>query len=329
MIRPFRFNFPLLIIVGFISACSETPLVELVEVKRRTVEATVAGVSSGTVKAEQSAELAFGAVGRVNQINVQLGAIVHKGQILAEIENSDLRIALSRAEIELKRRNSVSSSAISASDLDTARLAVESARVALERTVIRAPYDGIITELHLELGQLSQITAVIPKAPIRITDLKPRYVLVDIDEVDLPRVKVGQIVRVRILAIRRESFPGIVRKVVPFVSSVREQDRTSEVEIDIESSGAAIPAGASADVEIVTDTRKDVLALPSRAVLGRSDKRYVYLIEAGKLRKKPVTVGLLNFDFTEVLSGISEADRVVKPSESVALSEGMKVRVKS
>jgi HlyD family secretion protein len=315
----------LVVLLVTLTGCGERPKVSLVVCQPRTVEATVSGVSSGTVRAERSAELAFGAVGRVSSISVNLGDTVKAGTVLGEIENADMRLALTRAEMELRRREAIGRGAISASDMDSARLAVESAKMALERTLIKAPYDGIITEMNLELGQLSQITAVIPKAPIRITDTGPRYVRVEIDEVDLPRVQVGQRARVRILAARREPFQGVVRKVVPFVSSIREQDRTSEVELTLESDGIALPAGASADVEIVTDHREKVLSLPSRAVLGRADKRFVFVVQNGTLVRTFVTVGLSNYDFTEILSGITDGAEAVLPSDSVTLTDGLKV----
>jgi HlyD family secretion protein len=320
-----RIYLQLLSLLIVLTGCSEVPKVVVAICQPRTVEATVSGVSSGTVRAERSAELAFGAVGRVSNLYVKLGDTVKAGSLLAEIENADLRIALSRAVMELSRREAIGRGAVSASDMDTARLAVESAKMGLERTLIKAPYDGVITELNLELGQLSQITAVIPKAPIRVTDTGPRYVRVEIDEVDLPRVKVGQPARVKILAIRRETFQAVVRKVVPYVSSIREQDRTTEVELTLDSEGLTLPAGASTDVEIVTDNHEKVLALPSRAVLGRADQRYVFVVRAGTLSRRLVTVGLSNYDFTEIRSGLTEGERIALPSDSVAFSEGLKV----
>ena len=309
-----------------LSGCTEKPLLEFSTVEQRDVESTVSGVSSGTIKAEQSAELAFGAVGRVQGLYVKLGDTVKKGALLAEIENADVKLGVARAEIEFKRRETAGSNAVSASDLSAAKLAFEAARMTLERTLIKAPYDGIISELNLELGQLSQITAVIPKAPIRITDLRPRYARVDIDEVDLPRVNPGQTTRVRILAVRREPFIGSVRRVIPYVNSIREQDRTSEVEIDLQGENLLLPAGASADVEIITDKRSNVLALPSRSILGRAQSRHVFILDGDKLRRAPVTVGLINFDYTEIVSGLGRGDRVAKPSDTVSLTDGLRVR---
>jgi HlyD family secretion protein len=309
-------------------ACKSPPEVKLTKVSRAQVEATVSSVTSGTVRSEQIAELAFGTVGRVKTLNVQLGDTVKASQILAEVENEDLksRLDVTREELERSRRLS-QDQALSRSSFIQAQAAYDAAVTAYEKSLIRAPYDGIIAELNLEVGQLSQITAVIPRAPIRIVDLKPRYVRAEIDEVDFPKVKLGMPARVKILAVRREPFTGRVRKVVPFVSSAREQDRTSEIELDVSDEGNRLPVGASADVEIVTETHDDVLTVSSRAILGRGSDRYVYVVDGGKLAKRSITVGIFGFTVSEIQNGLSEGEEVVLPSDKVDLTPGLAVSV--
>lgn len=312
--------------VVLLSGCSDPPSVQVTRLERIDVESIVSSVNAGTVKAEKSAELAFGAVGRVKLLNVSLGEHVRTGSVLAEIENDDAQKTLSVAERELQRRSALSPREISPSELDAAKQAFEIARMNLEKTLIRAPYDGVITEVNLELGQLSQITAIIPKPPLRIIDTAPRYIRAEIDEVDLPKVKEGQTARVKILAVTRTPFEGVVRKVIPYVSSVREQDRTSEIELELKASGI-LPAGASADVEVIVDAHRDVLALPSRTVLGRGSERFVYRLKDGRVAKTPVAIGLWNYDKTEIVSGVTEQDQVIIPVALTDLLDGMKVNV--
>lgn len=309
--------------------CKEKPEVAVVSVGRGSVEETVAGVNSGTVEAEQLAELAFGAVGRVREVNVHLGERVPKGMILAQIENGDLKSRLDVAQEELARAKTLQQSqAASRSNVIQAQGNYDAAVTAYEKSLIRAPFEGIVAEKNLEVGQLSQITAVIPLAPLRLIDTKPRYVTVEIDEVDLPKVHLGMPARVKVLAVRREPFKATVRKVIPFVSSIREQDRTSEIELDIDSEGVLLPAGASADVEIVTATRNDVVVVPSRALLGRGVGRYVFTLKGSRVAKTPVSVGLAGFAVSEVLSGLSTGDVVIMPAEKVELYDGLTVKPK-
>jgi HlyD family secretion protein len=320
----------MLIILIFLPVigCGKTPEVKVAAVSKQRLEATVTGVSSGMVRSEQIAELAFGTVGRVKALNVKLGDAVKEGEILAEVENDDLRSRLIVAREELSRRKELTSNhAMSKSSLNQAQSEFDGANTALEKSIIRAPCDGLVAELNLEVGQLSQITAVLPKAPIRVVDLKPRFVRVEIDEVDLPKVKVGMSARIKILAVRREPFLGTVRRVINFISDVREQDRTSEIEVDVQSEGILLPVGASADVEIVTEVRESAISLPTKAILGRLENRYAYVLNAGQAIRTEISVGLFNYQFSEVLSGLKEGDRIILPSDLVELKDGLKVQI--
>jgi HlyD family secretion protein len=310
------------------TGCSKSPDVAVVTVQRSSVESIVSSVTSGTVRAEQVAELAFGSVGRVRQLTVKLGDHVKEGAILAQVENDDLLSRMRVAAEELERATKLyQGNALSRSAFIQAQGAFEAARIGYEKSIIKAPYDGIIAELNLEVGQLSQITAVLPVALIRIIDTKPRYIRAEIDEVDLSKVQMGMSARARILAVTREPFAAKVRKIVPFVSSIREQDRTSEVELEVESRGELLPPGASADVEIVTEVKDSALTLAPKAILGRGAERYVYRVKDGVARKTPVEVGLSSYAATEIVRGVSEGDEVVLPSDKFELHDGMSVSV--
>ncbi len=323
-----RLSCCLALLVAPLAGCTKRADVAVATVGRGPIEATVSSVNSGTTRAEQLAELAFGSVGRVKEVNCKLGQAVKKGDVLAQVENDDLRSRLEVAAEELDRAKRLSQSqAASRSNVAQAQGNYDAAVMAFQKSKITAPFDGIVVELNLEEGQLSQITAVIPVALIRLADLQPRYVRAEIDEVDLPRVKEGLPARVKILAMRKEPFKATVRKVVPFVSTVREQDRTSEVELTVDSEGTLPPPGASADVEIVTEKKDAALTVNSRAVLGRGGDRYVYKLEGGRIHKVPVKVGISSYTVTEILSGLAQGDQVALPSEKVELKDGLAVNV--
>lgn len=320
----------LLVYLGIFSsllACSPAPQVKTVKVESGVVESVVSSVNSGTVRSEKIAELSFGTVGRVSKLNVSLGDQVKGGAVLAELENDDLISAYKTAQRENERRKTLErQKVVSPSESEEMIKLEDAAKAALEKAIIRAPFDGVITECNLEIGQLSQITAVVPKPLLKIVDLGPRYVRAEIDEVDLPKVRVGLLARVKILAVRKEPFKASVRKVVPYVSTIREQDRTSEIELSIDSEGILLPVGASGDVEIVTDRRDDVIFVPSRALIGRSQSRYVFVKSGSRAVKRNVIVGLFNYDRAEILSGLSKGEEVILPTDEVSLEDGMKIR---
>ncbi len=314
----------LLLLIG----CSKTPEVKGVGAAIMSVELTVSSVNSGTVTAEHEAELAFGTVGRVKSLNTKVGLNTKKGDVLSEIENIDLKTIFETAHHDLVRAKDLfKSRVVSTQDVEGRQRAFDLAEGNYEKSIIRAPFDGLITEINIDVGQLSQITAISPKPLIKIVDLEPRYIEAEIDEVDLPRVTVGLPTRVKILAVRREPFKATVRRVVPYISSAREQDRTSLIELNVDSEGILLPAGASADVEIIAQNKDRVLAVPSRVVLGRGQQRYVFKYEDGRAVRTPVTVGIGNYDRTEIVEGLSENDIVLYPAENVELEDGSKVSI--
>jgi HlyD family secretion protein len=321
-----------LFVVGVLTAsmgCGERIELRATPVTKGTVESVVSSVNSGTVRAEQQAELSFGAVGRVQALGIKLGDRVKHGAILAELENSDLKASLDFMRRESVRRKELAAKKlISASEFEEISRQIEQASSALEKTVIRAPFDGVVTELNLEVGQLSQITAVIPKPLVRLIDEAPRYVRAEIDELDLNKIKVGQPARVKVLATRAKPFTAEVRQVVPFISTIKEQDRTAEIELNVEAEGGLLPVGASADVEVILETKTNVLVAPARAILGKREARYVFKLEDGYARKTDVQVGISGYDLTEVTKGLAENDQVLIPSDEVDLQDGARVTVK-
>lgn len=307
--------------------CQKPTEVNTTLAKLDSIESVVTGVTSGTVKAEKSAELAFSAMGRVRELNVKVGDFVKQGDTLAQIENQDAKVAVDTAQAEFNRRVHLQQSgSVAAAESDEAKRLLDAAKIALTRTIITAPFNGMIAEVNMEVGQLSQTTAVVPLAPMRIVDLLPRYVRTEIDEVDLPRVKPGQTARVKILAVRRTPFQGTVRKVVPYVSTLKEQDRTVEVELTVDSSEILLPAGASADVEIITDFHQNVLTVPVRAVLARGYQRYLFVDKNGVAEERPVTTGLSNFEKIEILSGLVVNESVIIPGSANEIKAGDKVK---
>jgi len=325
----YRFFSAAFFIIVLLSGCGEKPSLVAATVARGKVESVVSSVNSGTVRAEQQAELAFGAVGRVQALSIKLGDEVKKGAILSELENSDLKVSLAFLQRESARRKEMASKKlISATEFEEITRQVEFSASALEKTLIRAPFDGIVTELNLEVGQLSQITAVVPKPLVRLIDQAPRYVRAEIDELDLSKITAGAKARVKVLTTQRTPFTATVRQVVPFISTIREQDRTAEIELAVDSGAILLPVGASADVEIILTQKTNVLIVTSRAVLGRKDARYVFKYVDGKAKKTSVELGITGYDNTEILSGLSENDTVVIPSDDLDVLDGTSVTIK-
>ena len=141
------------------------------------------------------------------------------------------------------------------------------------------------------------------------------------DEVDAPKISEGQPVRITLDALPGKSFAGKVRRVAPYVSAVEKQARTVEIEATFDNPAAAgrLLVGYSADVEVILDVRKDVLRVPTSALLqgGR-----VLLLEDGQLVERPVKTGLANWEHTEIVEGLKGGERIVISLDRAGVKAG-------
>lgn len=200
---------------------------------------------------------------------------------------------------------------------------VDVARTELGKTVLRAPFDGIVAERTVERGEwISPSPPGIPMpSVVDLIDADAIYVSAPLDEVDRERVSVGQAVRITLDAFPGRSFPGKLTRVAPYILDVAEQSRTFEVEaaFDDQAFAKSLPPGASADVEVILAVHADVLRVPAYAVLER--KRVLVLAE-DRLVAQPVAVGLENWEFAEITSGLSAGQRVVVSLDRAEVKEG-------
>jgi HlyD family secretion protein len=202
-----------------------------------------------------------------------------------------------------------------------ARVAVT--RVEQGRMTLYAPFDGTVAKIVGELGEYSTPSPPgVPTPPaIDLIDDTCLYVKAPMDEVDAPKIAVGLPVRVSLDALPKQPLKGTVRRVAPYVLAVEKQSRTVDVEVDFERPATGnLLVGYSADVEIVLSGRPNVLRVPTAALI-EGGKVMLLNAESGKLEERKVKVGIANWEFTEIVEGLSEGERIVVSLER----EGVKV----
>ncbi|HHQ47977.1 MAG TPA: efflux RND transporter periplasmic adaptor subunit, partial [Acidobacteria bacterium] len=206
-----------------------------------------------------------------------------------------------------------------------ARASVRSAEVQVELTELRAPFDGVLAQVSTEVGEW--ITPSPPGVPIPpvfdLLDPTSLYISAPIDEVDSERVKTGQTVRITVDSRPGVELAGHVVRVAPYVEDVLEQNRTVEVECELDDPAAAegLLPGTSADVEIVIRQKSDVLRVPTAAI---GEGGTVLVLANGKLEERKITTGLGNWELTEVVSGLREGELVVTLRDSTAVKPGVR-----
>jgi HlyD family secretion protein len=201
---------------------------------------------------------------------------------------------------------------------------VSATRVEQGRTILYAPFDGTVAKIVGEVGEYSTPSPPGIQMPpaVDLIDDSCLYVKAPMDEVDAPKIKAGQTVRISLDALPKQSFPGKVRRVAPYVSAVEKQARTVDIEADFDNPAAPgkLLVGYSADLEVLLDVRDDVVRVPTSALL--EGGRVLIAGAHGTLEERQVKTGLANWEYTEVLEGLAAGDRVVTSLERAGVKAG-------
>ncbi|MBP8214391.1 MAG: efflux RND transporter periplasmic adaptor subunit [Propionivibrio sp.] len=201
---------------------------------------------------------------------------------------------------------------------------VAATRVEQGRTVLYAPFDGTIAKIVGEVGEYSTPSPPGVQTPpaIDLIDDSCLYITAPMDEVDAPKISAGQPVRISLDALPKQSFAGKVKRVAPYVSAVEKQARTVDIEatFDHPEAPGKLLVGYSADVEVILNVRDDVVRVPTSALL--EGGRVLVAAADGKLEERTIKTGLANWEFTEVLDGLTAGDKVVTSLERAGVKSG-------
>lgn len=210
-------------------------------------------------------------------------------------------------------------------ELQQSRAHVDVVRANLKRTVLRAPFAGIVARVTGEMGEFTTPSPPgIPTPPaIDLIDDTCLYVIAPIDEVDVARVRAGQPAFVTVEALPGQRFAGRVRRVAPFVVDLEKQARTVDVEIELTRAedAKALLVGYSADVEIILEAHENVVRVPTQAVM-EGNRVLVYRGERQPLEERTLQTGIANWEFTEVRAGAAPDEKVVLSVERTGVAAG-------
>lgn len=340
--------------------------VETAAVTRGVVEDVVVNSEGGTVMSRAQARVGSDLYGRVAQVRRE-GQTVASGEPILELDTStaerqldaarrDLdasvaQVEVARAADQLARRNLARAESLAAhrvlaiEELDNARSGAESSDAALRAAeakragaraavrvaenalahhVVRAPFAGVLAHRYVEVGE-----PVIPGQPlVEVVSLEHLYVSAPIDERDAARLANGQPARLTLDAYPGLVWPGVVTRLAPVVETAKEQNRTLGLEVDL-TPRAGLPTprpGMTADVEVILDRRANVLRVPTSAI---SEGRRVLVAERGRAVARPIEVGIGNWQWTEVRSGLTSGERVITSLDRPGLKAGSSIRAKS
>lgn len=296
-----------------------------IRVKAQPVQ-TVSGLSnlrySGTVEAVQTIPLTFQSSGIVEQVLVQEGDAVRKGQLLAVVNKADNQSFFNSAKADYQQAKDAydrlkqvyengSLSEVKWVEMETnmkkAESQLELAKNSLDKCNLYAPTSGIVGKRNVEPGQ----SAISSFSPIELVKIEKVSVKISVPENEIGKMKKGMIATFTISALENKSFEGIISN----VGVVADQfARTYEVKMTVDNSNLEMKPGMVCDVMMNTSTDRELVVVPYSAVSKDSDgNSFVYTLQPDNqsVKKQIIKVGNYQSSGVEVLSGLTANQAVI------------------
>jgi HlyD family secretion protein len=314
-----------------------------INVKKGTINLTV--TANGTIIPIDRIEIKSKASGIVEELPVEVGDFIKKGDLIARLDQKDELAELGQAQAnydiakaELKKadraferldqlfkENLISEEerdqivlnlAVANGKLVQATTSLDRAKERLSESIVRAPTDAVILQKYVEKGQIiaSGVSSVSGgTAIVDIADMRMVYIQAGIDEIDVGKVHEGQSVTVMAEAHPQERFLGNIVRIAP-EARIEQNVTLFDVIVEVENIEAKLKSGMNTTIEITTIRKDNVLLVPVTALQqkkGRSaDKniRTVLLKSGETFETQEVVIGLSNFRSTEVIEGLKQGD---------------------
>lgn len=244
---------------------------------------------------------------------------------------------ISRAEYddsEARYKKAIAAVAGSEAAIKASAAALQNADVALEYTLIRAPFDAVVLTKDADIGDIVTPLGAAANAKasvVTIADMDSLKVEVDVSESNLEQVRVGQPCEIQLDALPESRFRGVVHMIVPTADRTKA---TVLVKVGFIDKDRRVLPEMSAKVaflqrEVKPEEQKSRTALNPSAVTNRYGKKVVFLIKNDRVVETPVILGIQIGDMVEVLSGLKTGDRIVlKPLEKLKSGDRIKIAEK-
>ncbi len=272
--------------------------------------------------------------GRLDKLNVEEGDRIVKGQVLAALARQDGEIALNKAKIKsstsrlayeragrLKAQELISPDEFDKIALDWEIVSQELAEAEwrFEKTLIRSPFAGRVTERMVQPGQ-----HVRPGDELfTVADFDPLISRIYLPERDVLTLDEGRSVRISLRADAGIDFEGRIRQISPVVDTATG---TVKVTIEARSVPAKVRPGAFVRIDIVRDQIADAVLMPREAVVRELQSAYVFVAVEGVAEKRPVTLGLEEDDHIQATSGVAAGEQIIVAGQG-GLKDGAAVKL--
>jgi membrane fusion protein, multidrug efflux system len=256
------------------------------------------------------------------------GKAVKRGDLLARLDDKEALATLNDLhaleefqhrefdrQSQLLSRGVATSQAFQKAESDLARIKAQIAAQAqrLEYYKLVSPMDGTVLKEDGEVGDMVEPGTILYRVGLE----KPLWVVADVNEEDIPRVKVGQQALLRTDAFTGQVLPGTVKQITPAGDPV---SKTFRVRIGLPDD-TPLRVGMSVEANIISREKLDAVLVPANAVVHNS----LFAIEDGRARLRKVEIGIRGAGFVEILQGASEGESVASPA-TANIKNGLRVR---
>jgi len=240
-----------------------------------------------------------------------------KAKLALEVAKQTLASALASQRENLVRDEEVG---MAEAQIEQLRAAVDVAKAARDKAFVKAPFSGVIAKVFSDEGEAVSMGMPL----VQLVDPSKCYVEAPFDEANAAEIRLGQKARINLDAYRGEDFTGVVEFISPVVSINPDLSRTLNVRIRVAEDAEKFLAGMSADVILLVQEKDDVVFAPSEALIRQE---YAYVIEDGRAVRRDLTLGIGNWNTTEIVSGLVEGDQLITSISLTGLEDGVRVNV--
>lgn len=227
------------------------------------------------------------------------------GRLAEEIALEELQVETAKDSVEQARQ----SVELARESAKLAQQSLKQAQKNLDEATITAPFDGVVASVDAEEGDTVSTTTTI----VYLVDPKSVELIVEVDEMDIPGVRLNQETVISIDALPDVPFKGRVTSIYPVSTTVSGVVMYNvKINLDVPDN-SELKIGMSASADIIIDKRSNVLLVPSQAIAKDSQGKQVVKVMVNKqIQERLVVAGISNDSETEIVSGLSEGETVVR-----------------
>lgn len=295
---------------------------QAIHVQVDTIKSELIGAEfaySGTFEPNKETKLSAEIQGKINDVLVDVGTFVTKGQSLIQLDNSLLKLQLQSAEVQVEgleadvKRFTVlaNADAVQGVQLEKAELGLKSAKVQratlleqINKTTIKAPFNGVVTAKLTEEGAFAA-----PGVPLlQITDISVLKFTVNVSENDLSSFQLNQT-----FSINADAYSDVLLSgKATMIGSKANMGSSFPVQFIVSNtSDFKIKSGMFGKVNLKSDNQKSGIIIPSSAIIGSSSQPQVYKVKNGKAVLHNITIAQKIKNKTVVSKGLEEGDVIV------------------